>query len=128
MLVGRRAEQLALSDALERVRSGAQVAALIGGEAGVGKSRLVQELIGEARAAGMRVLVGGCVELDGGGIPFAPVVEMLRAVIAQLPEPELDAVIGGARGELGRLVPELEDEPPAAGPRPASAIPPGCWS
>jgi DNA-binding CsgD family transcriptional regulator len=40
---------------------------------------------------------------------------MLRALIAELPRPELDVVIGGARGELGRLVPELEEELPAAG-------------
>ena len=53
---------------------------------------------------------------------------MLRALITQLPEAELHAVLGGGRGELGLLVPELEDEPPRPGPPPANAIPPGCWS
>ena len=82
---------------------------LVGGEAGVGKSRLVHELIGQARAAGARVLVGGCVQLDGGGIPFAPFVDMLRTLAADLPPDELDTLLGSARAEIGRLVPELDD-------------------
>ena len=114
VLVGRQAESTSLSKALEHVLAGAQVTVLVGGEAGVGKSRLVHELIGEARGAGTRVLVGGCVELDGGGIPFAPVVEMIRSLAAELPAAELDAVLGAARGEIGRLVPELEDDQPTA--------------
>ena len=124
VLVGRQAELRSLSTALGNVLSGQQVTVLVGGEAGVGKSRLVNELIGEARAAGTRVLVGGCVELDGGGIPFAPVVEMIRALAVELPKPELDAVFGAARGEIGRLVPELEDDQPVApaGERDASRL------
>ena len=124
VLVGRQAESKALSTALEQVVSGKQVTVLVGGEAGVGKSRLVHELIDDARAAGTRVLVGGCVELDGGGIPFAPVVEMIRSLAVELPATELDAVFGAARGEIGRLVPELEDDQPAApaGERDASRL------
>ena len=124
VLVGRQGELRSLSGAFARVLTGQQVTALVGGEAGVGKSRLVHELIDEARAAGTRVLVGGCVELDGGGIPFAPVVEMIRSLAAELPVAELDAVFGAARGEIGRLVPELEDDLPAApaGERDASRL------
>ena len=124
VLVGRQAELRSLSSAFGRVLTGHQVTALVGGEAGVGKSRLVNELIDEARAAGTRVLVGGCVELDGGGIPFAPVVEMIRSLAAELPAAELDAVLGAARGEIGRLVPELEDDRPTApaGERDASRL------
>lgn len=113
VLVGRQAELRSLSSALEHVLSGQQVTALVGGEAGVGKSRLVHELIEQSRAAGTRVLIGGCVELDGGGIPFAPVVEMIRALAVELPAADLDGVFGAARGEIGRLVPELEDDQPA---------------
>ncbi|HEV7176228.1 MAG TPA: hypothetical protein VGN29_12090 [Solirubrobacteraceae bacterium] len=39
----------------------------------------MHDLIGQARGSGVRALVGGCVELDGGGIPFSPLVEMIRA-------------------------------------------------
>jgi DNA-binding CsgD family transcriptional regulator len=124
VLVGRQGELRSLSRALEHVLGGAQVTVLVGGEAGVGKSRLVHELIDQARAAETRVLIGGCVELDGGGIPFAPVVEMIRSLAAELPAAELDGVLGAARGEIGRLVPELEDDQPIApaGERDASRL------
>ena len=82
-------------------------AVIVSGEAGVGKSRLVQELVEEARLAGARVLVGGCVELDGGGIPFSPLVDMLRALAREAPPDELDGLLGPGRIEIGRLVPEL---------------------
>ena len=110
VLVGREAEVTQLRHALAEAEAGRRVTMLIGGEAGVGKSRLVDELIKYAREQELRVLVGGCVELDGGGIPFAPIVEMLRALSRELPAAELDEVLGGARAEVGRLVPELEDD------------------
>ncbi|MGH2892622.1 MAG: ATP-binding protein, partial [Solirubrobacteraceae bacterium] len=66
-------------------------------------------LIAEAGAQGARTLAGGCVELDGGGIPFAPVVEMLRQLGRDLPDDELDDLLGPARSEVGRIVPELDD-------------------
>jgi hypothetical protein len=47
------------------VLDGDAVTVLVGGQAGVGKSRLVSELVAEARAAGAQALIGGCVELDG---------------------------------------------------------------
>ena len=112
-MVGRQGEVQTLSDALGRALAGEQANVVVGGEAGVGKSRLVQELVGEAREAGARVLVGSCVELDGGGIPFAPVVEMIRDLAAELPDGELEAALGPARAEIGRLVPELDESTPA---------------
>ncbi|HEY2317530.1 MAG TPA: AAA family ATPase [Solirubrobacteraceae bacterium] len=109
VLVGRRTESAALSDALQRVVAGERVTVLVGGEAGVGKSRLVDELVRRARAADARVLTGGCFELEGGGIPLAPMIDMFRALAADVPEEELDELLGAARGELRRLVPELDD-------------------
>jgi DNA-binding CsgD family transcriptional regulator/tetratricopeptide (TPR) repeat protein len=108
VLIGRRAELAALTAALDRAVAGEPAVVIVGGEAGVGKSRLVHELTGPARAAGARVLVGSCVELGGGGIPFAPLVEVLRTLAGELPGGELDALLGPARGELARLLPELE--------------------
>ena len=109
VLVGRLAETAALSNGLDRVVGGQRVTMVLGGEAGVGKSRLVNELMKRARASDARVLAGGCVELEGGGIPLAPVIDMFRAMATEVPEHELDALLGSARGELGRLVPELDD-------------------
>ena len=108
VLVGRQAELGLLRESLDRAIAGEQATVLVGGEAGVGKSRLVHDLIDQARQSGTRALVGGCVELDGGGIPFAPLVDMVRALAAELPPDDLDAVLGSAREEIARLVPELD--------------------
>ncbi len=110
-----------MDQALQRALAGEPVTLVVGGEAGVGKSRLIGELISRARTAGARALVGGCVELDGGGIPLAPLVDMLRALAADLPADELDELLGPARGEIGRLVPELADARGA--PAPADSDP-----
>lgn len=121
VLVGRQAELETLAGGLERALGGEQVTVLVGGEAGVGKSRLVRELIERARGAGARVLLGGCVELGGGGIPFAPLVEMMRTLAGELSDGRLDTVLGPARAEIGRLVPELDDG--SVGPVPAERDP-----
>jgi len=107
VLVGRSEELTWLSTALAEARIGQPAVALIAGEAGVGKTRLVEELIREATESQARVLVGGCVELGGEGFPFAPVVDALRTLAADLPPQQLDEVLGSAREELSRLLPEL---------------------
>jgi len=107
VLVGRSEELTWLSAALAEARIGQPAVALIAGEAGVGKTRLVEELIREATESQARVLVGGCVELGGEGFPFAPVVDALRTLAADLPPQQLDEVLGSAREELSRLLPEL---------------------
>jgi DNA-binding CsgD family transcriptional regulator len=108
VLVGRQAEFAVLDGALERAIAGEPTAILVGGEAGVGKSRLVHELSRRAEEAGARVLVGGCVELGGEGIPFGPLVEVLRTLASELGIDELGDRLGPARGEIARLFPELE--------------------
>jgi DNA-binding CsgD family transcriptional regulator/tetratricopeptide (TPR) repeat protein len=103
-----RAEQLgALYAGLERAAGGEPGAFLVGGEAGVGKTRLVSEFGARAEAAGARVTVGGCVELSGGVAPLLPVVEALRRVSEQIGWGEWLRLIGDARPELARLLPEL---------------------
>ena len=67
VLVGRATEMAALEAAFETVRQGGPAALLIGGEAGVGKTRLINEFTASARAAGARVLSGGCLELGADG-------------------------------------------------------------
>jgi transcriptional regulator with PAS, ATPase and Fis domain len=70
--VGRTEELARLAAAADRAAAGTPTAVLIGGEAGVGKTRLVGELVASARQAGATVLVGGCVELGGEGCRSAP--------------------------------------------------------
>jgi DNA-binding CsgD family transcriptional regulator/tetratricopeptide (TPR) repeat protein len=103
-----RAEQLgALEDGLGRAAAGEPGAFLVGGEAGVGKTRLASEFGVRAEAAGARVTTGGCVELSGGVAPLLPVVEALRRVSEQIGWGEWLRLVGDARPELARLLPEL---------------------
>src|SRR5215216_509459 len=101
--VGRTEELARLRELLARAADGQPQVAVIGGEAGVGKTRLVEQLAASASRRGVRVLDGGCVPLGEEGLPFAPVVEALRDLDAA----ELEAVAGPARAELGRLLPDL---------------------
>jgi DNA-binding CsgD family transcriptional regulator len=103
-----RAEELArLRDLLTRAAAGEPLVALIGGEAGVGKTRLVEQLAAGAAEQGVRVLHGGCVPLGEDGLPLAPVIQALRGLAGDLDPAELDAVTGPARADLARLVPDL---------------------
>jgi DNA-binding CsgD family transcriptional regulator/tetratricopeptide (TPR) repeat protein len=96
-----------LSVPLERTRDGEPAIALVGGEAGVGKSRLVGELAGAASAAGFRVLTGQCIELGEEGLPLAPLVDALRSLARDMPGDELGELLGPAGPGLARLLPEL---------------------
>src|SRR5690349_25049660 len=75
VLVGRAPDLATLHDALKRARGDEPAALLVGGEAGVGKTRLVEEF---CRSADARVLLGQCLELGEEGLPFAPFAAALR--------------------------------------------------
>lgn len=104
--VGRSEELVSLADALTRAEAGEPQALLIGGEAGVGKTRLVEEFLTAARRRDAVVAVGGCVEIGADGLPFAPFPTALRGLRRALPE-QMAAASAGQEGELARLLPEL---------------------
>ena len=85
-LVGRTNELDALGSAFDVANDGRAVAVLIGGDAGIGKSRLVEEFSDRARLRGAVVATGMCVPVDG-GLPYAPVVGILRTIDASLGNP-----------------------------------------
>ena len=105
--VGRIQELARLHQLLAHASTGQPLVAVVGGEAGVGKTRLVEQLTAIASGQGVRVLGGGCVPLGEEGLPFAPVIEALRGLADQLDPAELAAVAGPARAELARLLPDL---------------------
>jgi DNA-binding CsgD family transcriptional regulator len=108
VFVGRAEQMNAFDDALERVRCGRPAALIIGGEAGVGKSRFLAEFSGRARSSGARVLTGGCLELAHGGLPFAPFTAALRELVRDLGADGVAQLLGGqSPQELARLLPEL---------------------
>ena len=90
-LVGRRAELAALRDAFRRAEQRNEcVLATVVGSAGVGKSRLVREFLGELDAA--RILVGRCVSY-GEGVTFLPLAEALENVLGPDPRAGVRAVL-----------------------------------
>ena len=108
VFVGRREEFASLTALLERAADGEPGFAIVAGEAGVGKTRLVTELAGRAGGSGFTVLAGHCVELGAEGLPLAPLIDALRTLARTTARTELAEVLGPARRGLGRLLPELD--------------------
>jgi DNA-binding CsgD family transcriptional regulator/tetratricopeptide (TPR) repeat protein len=101
-LVGRTAELASLTAALAQARRETAQIVLVGGEAGVGKSRIVAEFV-DALPPDVRVLTGYCLELRQAVLAFAPLVGMLRQLSEQL-GPERTQQLYGR--ELRRFLPE----------------------
>ena len=122
VLVGRDEQMAALDAALASVRQGGPSAVLLGGEAGVGKSRLVGEFGAAAVAAGARVLTGGCLELGTDGLPYAPFTAVLRDLVHEMGADAVAAMLPGrTTRELARLLPELGDPDESSDPGEARA-------
>jgi predicted ATPase len=105
--VGRVEELARLTEVLRAAGEAQPAIVLVGGDAGVGKTRLIAEFAVRAREQGALVLGGGCLQLGGEGLPFAPVVEALRAAMKTVGVVELRRLAGEDAGELARLVPAL---------------------
>ncbi|GAA2323426.1 LuxR family transcriptional regulator [Streptomyces kunmingensis] len=108
MFVGRADELGVLHSALARAVDAAPQALLLGGEAGVGKTRLIEEFAAGACGQGAVVVTGGCVEIGADGLPFAPFSAALGALRRKLPD-DFDTAAAGQEDELARLLPELGD-------------------
>src|SRR5215467_11229934 len=109
VFVGRIEQLDQLEDALATVCRGEPAAVLLGGETGVGKTRLVTEFAGRV-ADRSRALTGNCLDLGAAGLPFAPFTAVLRQLARDLGAGDVRALLTGrASTELGRLLPELAD-------------------
>lgn len=107
VFVGRQAELAELLRAAEAADDGDPQAVLVRGEAGVGKTRLVGELLRSLETRAAVAAVGGCVELGGDGLPFAPFSEALRVLWQRLPD-EVRAASAGHEDLLARILPGPE--------------------
>ena len=90
-LIARQRELQVLDACLTSARSGRASIALIRGESGMGKSRLVESLAEQARQDGVFVAVGHCTPVSGGELPFGPFVELLSQIGAA---PDSEKVAG----------------------------------
>ena len=99
-LIGREHERRELGGLLETTRGGTGGLVLLAGEAGVGKTRLAEELV---RDSGLHVMRGDCSQ--EAPTPYGPIVAALRSLLVRMPDLAIDldgvveypnwAVIGG---------------------------------
>src|SRR3954453_11923399 len=110
VLIGRSAEITTAGLALDAALAGHPIHLLIGGEAGVGKSRLVDHLTGMAADRGFRVLRGASANVGDVGMPYGPIVEALRNLVRDLDPETLSVVVARSGPDLPRLLPTLAPE------------------
>ena len=105
-LVGRNAEYGRLMKAIAQAMAGQGCAVLIGGEPGIGKSRLMQEAERLAQDNGMRTLITKCYQLEQ-MMPYQPVINLLHQVLEQVPGETIRSVPLASLSDIATLVPEL---------------------
>ncbi len=103
--IGRDNELQRLGALLHKAADGAATTAVVAGEAGAGKSRLLARFTAQARDThGAHVLQGSCINLGGGLIPYAPLVEALRLLIREWGEERTRAAAGPGWDDLAPLI------------------------
>ncbi|WP_029430970.1 AAA family ATPase [Blastococcus sp. URHD0036] len=124
-LVGRDVELARLLESVERGAAGNAAGVLLAGDAGVGKTRLLDELCARATARGLRVLTGHCVDLGDVGLPYLPFVDLVRPVAgdpAVAESPALTGLLAGRPGH-GAEHPREVGDPGRTSPYRAALVP-----
>lgn len=111
-LIGRAAYLESVSLLLGQMRQGNGHTLLLAGEAGIGKSRLIAEIKTGIRRDTALALQGNCFEPDR-SLPYGPLIDALRALLAIIPPAELMRDAGTYATEYARLLPELATYLPA---------------
>ncbi len=106
--VGRDREVGQLASLLSPVAAGQGRVALVEGEPGIGKSRLIQEAIALARGQGQGTLSGQCYQVEQ-AMPYQPIVDLARRVVQDWPPETLQRLPSVWLSEITALVPELPD-------------------
>ncbi|MBV9364104.1 MAG: AAA family ATPase [Solirubrobacterales bacterium] len=121
--VGRVGELAALERASREAAEQRPIVVLLGGESGVGKTRLVREFerrMGEGAEEDVLVLRGEAVEEAEGELPYAPLIGALRPLV-RARHPAIDALGRGTRAQLAALLPGIDEEAALANRSDASA-------
>jgi DNA-binding CsgD family transcriptional regulator/tetratricopeptide (TPR) repeat protein len=111
IVVGRQRELDLVDHRFDATLAGRAVHLVVTGEAGIGKSRLAEDVAARAADRGMRVLRGSCASSGTGGVPYGPLVDVLRGAMRDLPQEMLDDAVGPSGVDLARLVPTLGPAP-----------------
>jgi predicted ATPase/DNA-binding CsgD family transcriptional regulator len=106
--IGRERELLWLQERLEQARRGHGNLVLLAGEAGIGKSRLTNEVTARALRANVLVLEGRCSPFES-ALPYAPFIEAFRGLFHTRTPDQIRALLGSRAPEVARLIPELAE-------------------
>jgi ABC-type oligopeptide transport system substrate-binding subunit/DNA-binding SARP family transcriptional activator len=110
-LVGREEELAFLQDQWHSIAAGRGGLVLVSGEAGVGKTRLVEEFSHDLRSRGAQVLWGRCYEFER-VLPYQPIADALHSLLPRLTASELQCLPAWTVVEMARLVPEVLEKLP----------------
>ncbi len=106
VLIGRSPDLAVLHLLIEQAKGGRGQVALLCGEAGIGKSRLVTEIKTEAFAQGFQLLQGNCFPTDR-SFPYAPLLDLLRSFFLASSTATIKALVGPFARELAPLLPDV---------------------
>ena len=119
ILIGRKAELAAFHMLLEQAKSGKRQVALLCGEAGIGKSRLVTEVKTHAVSQGYLSLQGNCFQADR-TFPYAPFLDLLRSYFSGVSPLTRHHDLLPFAQELSQILPDvtplLSEHPPLVVP------------
>ena len=115
-LVGRDQEIGQLRQQLDSALAGKGATVFIGGEAGVGKTRLVNEFLNQAKETGIKVLSGWC--LSEAAVPYFPFTEAFNTYVSTVSDDRAKSTVTEHLGITGWL---RGPTPSGEAPRPAVA-------
>ncbi len=115
--VGRERSRALLRERLDAAMDGTGTLVMIGGEPGIGKTRLCEVVAAEARQRGLGVYTGHCYETEG-DLPYMPWVEMLEEAARAFDAAELLEILGEHAPTLAQMAPELRRLVPGIPPPP----------
>jgi class 3 adenylate cyclase/tetratricopeptide (TPR) repeat protein len=104
--VGRERPRALLRERLDAAMNGTGTLVMIGGEPGIGKTRLCEVVAVEARQRGLGVYKGHCYETEG-DLPYMPWVEMFEEAARAFDAAELLEILGEHAPTLAQMAPEL---------------------
>jgi predicted ATPase len=116
-MVGRDVELRELKSSVELAASGHGQVALVEGEPGIGKTRLVQEAQVYARLRGFGALVGHCYEQETAA-PYLPFIELFQSRFREMDPTALRQELGANAPEFVKLIPEVRESLPELEPSP----------
>jgi len=107
MMVGRASELDLIKQLLDEAASGGGKLVFVGGDAGIGKTRLIEEVITYAHLRGARVFSTKCYE---GQVPYEPFTRIIRDLVNEATPNDAAVVIGEHAADLARIVPGIREK------------------